>query len=270
VAFAIECYESGILTKEDTGGLELKWGNHQAIAEVTRQIAQGEGFGGRTLADGMKVAAQRIGKGAEKCAMHIGGEELPMHDPRLNPGLATSYKMDATPGRHTQLSAWCVEGQFAPPGLIPEAVERYALEGKGRIYRIVSAHHHAASAAGMCMFSWCNLAPTALPDSLKHTTGKSYELDEIQEIGERIAALRTAFNIREGVRSIDFEVPGRVIGAPPLSAGPLQGVTVNIDAQVQDFLEAMGWDAATGTPTRETLNRLGLDFVAADLHPSLA
>jgi aldehyde:ferredoxin oxidoreductase len=267
VAFAIECYENGILTKDDTDGLELTWGNHAAIAEVTRQIALGEGFGGKVLADGMKVAAERIGKGAEQFATHVAGEELPMHDPRLSPGLATSYKMDATPGRHTQMSAWTVEASFCPPGLITEEFDKYTYSGKGQIHRTVAAHHHVSSAAGMCMFAWCNLKPDCLTDSLKHTTGKEYTLDDVQVMGDRIAALRMAFNAREGVRNIDFEVPGRMIGSPPLEGGPLEGVTVDIDLQIREYLEAMGWNPETGVPEKETLTKLGLDFVAADLHP---
>jgi len=270
VAFAVECYENGILTKGDTGGLELTWGNHEAIAEVTRQIATGEGFGGKVLSDGAKMAAERIGNGAEQYAIHVSGEELPMHDPRLNPGLATSYKMDATPGRHTQMSAWTAEGQFAPPGLLASEIEQRQVEGKGQVYRVVSAHYHVASAAGMCMFAWCNLKPDVLTDSLKYTTGENFTLDEVQQMGDRIAALRTAFNLREGFRNIDLEVPGRAIGSPPLKDGPLEGVTVDIETQVRDYLEAMGWDTETGVPTRETLQGLGLDFVVADLHPAEA
>lgn len=268
VAFAIECYENGILTKEDTGGLELSWGNHRAIAAVTRQIAEGEGFGGKVLADGAKVAAQRIGKGATQYAMHVAGEETPMHDPRLNPGLATSYKMDATPGRHTQMSAWTVEGEFSPPGLITEKLERYRCQGKGEAYRVVSAHHHVSSAAGLCMFAWANLKPEALTDSLKYTTGKQFTLRDVQQIGDRIATLRMAFNLREGVRNVDLDVPGRIIGSPPLEEGPLKGVTVDLDTQMRDYLQAMGWDTETGVPEPETLERLGLDFVAADLRPA--
>ncbi|HXY75158.1 MAG TPA: aldehyde ferredoxin oxidoreductase family protein, partial [Dehalococcoidales bacterium] len=105
VAYAIECFENGILTKEDTGGIDLKWGNHQAIVAMTEKIANREGLGD-ILADGVMRAAQRIGKGSEKFAMHVGGQELPMHDPKLLVGPAVMpaarYQMDATPGRHTQ------------------------------------------------------------------------------------------------------------------------------------------------------------------------
>jgi len=265
VAFAIECYENGILTDADTGGLKLNWGNAEAIVALTRQIAEGTGFG-KILADGAKKAAERIGRGAEKYAIHVQGEEVPMHDPRLNPGLATSYKMDATPGRHTQLSAWTAEAQFAPPGLVTQPVDRYAVEGKGRLYRLVADHHHAATSAGLCMFAWVCLPPEALPDVLGQVTGKTYTVDEIERIGARIATLRIAFNLREGVRNVDIKLPGRIIGTPPLEAGPLKGVTVDVDRQVHDYLEAMGWDTQTGVPRKDTLLDLGLDFVAADLH----
>ncbi|KKK54601.1 hypothetical protein LCGC14_3083070, partial [marine sediment metagenome] len=267
VGFAIECYENGLITADDTGGLELTWGNHAAIVEATRQIAEGTGFGGKVLADGAKVAAERIGKGAEQYAIHVSGEELPMHDPRLNPGLATSYKMDATPGRHTQMSAWTAEAQFTPAGLVPEEFDKYNYEGKGEIHRRVSAHFHTTSAAGMCMFAWCNLQPEVISDPLTCVTGRTYTLDDVQEMGNRIAALRIAFNVREGIRNIDLPVPDRMIGTKPLESGPLAGVTVDMDVQVREYLEAIGWDTKTGIPTKETLESLGLDFVAAELHP---
>lgn len=265
VAFAIECYEKGLITEQETGGIPLRWGNAAAIVKITEQIGSGTGFG-RVLQDGAKAAAERIGHGAERFAMHIGGEEVPMHDPRLNPGLATSYKMDATPGRHTQLSAWTAEAQFAPPGLVPEQFDKYKYSGKGHIHRRVSNHYHASTSAGMCMFAWVNLKPESLAECLTHVTGRTYALDQLEEIGARIAALRIAFNLREGVRNVDIPIPGRIIGDPPLTEGPVAGVTVDVDTQVREYLEAMAWDPATGVPRKETLESLGLDFVAADLH----
>ncbi len=269
IAFAIECYENGIITAEDTGGIELTWGNHRGIVELTRALAEGKGFG-KVLADGSKMAAERIGKGAEQYAMHVEGEELPMHDPRLFPALATSYKMDATPGRHTQMGAWTLEAGFAPPGLVTEKIEPHKYRGKGDAHRIVSNHFHVAASAGMCQFAWAGLKPEALTDALRYTTGHHYTLEGVLEMGARIAALRMAFSIREGARNINFSVPNRVVGSPPSEDGPHRGVTVDVDTQVRDYLEAMGWDPETGVPTEETLLGLGLDFVAADLHPRSA
>ena len=104
IGFAIELYENGILTKSDTEGLDLRWGNHQAMVAMTRKLVKREGVGD-ILADGVKKAAEKIGKGAQQYAVHIGGQELGMHDPKLSrPGRldAARYQMDATPGRHTQ------------------------------------------------------------------------------------------------------------------------------------------------------------------------
>ena len=264
VAFAIECFETGLISVEDTGGIELRWGNAAAVVEMTRAIAARRGFGD-VLADGVKVAARRIGRESHRFAVHVGGEEPPMHDPRLVPSAATSYKMDATPARHTQISAWIAELATGPPGLIEQQpTEHYP--GKGREHAKIHNYFHVNQSAGMCMFAALALTPEALTDSLTFATGREYTLDDVLNCGARIAALRIAFNLREGVRNIELKVPGRMIGDPPLTAGPTAGRTVPIDVQIEDYLEAMGWDTETGVPTRETLERLGLGFVADDLH----
>ncbi|MFH1266283.1 MAG: aldehyde ferredoxin oxidoreductase family protein [Planctomycetota bacterium] len=269
VAFAIECFENGLIGLEETGGIELRWGSAEAIVEITRAIARREGFGA-VLADGTKKAAERIGQGSEQYAVNVGGEELPMHDPRLVPGAATSYKMDATPGRHTQIGTWILELGTGPPELVEQPQPQHHYPGKGKVHRTINNYFHVAQSAGMCMFALLTLKPTVLTDSLTCVTGRPFTLDDVLTRGARIAALRTAFNHREGVRNVDFQLPDRVIGRPPLEAGPTEGRTVEVDAQVRDYLEAMGWDPQTGAPTRETLEELGLDFAVEDLYPSAA
>ena len=266
VAFAIECFENGLVGPDDTGGIELRWGSAEAIVALTRAIAAREGFGA-VLADGTKKAAERIGRGAEQFAIQVGGEELAMHDPRLVPGIATSYKMDATPGRHTQISTWILELGGGPPDLVEQPQPQHHYPGKGKAHAKINNYFHAAQSAGMCMFALLTLKPSALTDSLTHVTGRRFTLDDVLTRGARIAALRTAFNQREGIRNIDFQLPDRAVGLPPLEAGPTKGRTVEVEAQVQDYLAAMGWDANTGAPTRETLEALGLEFAARDLYP---
>ncbi len=267
IAFAIECYERGIISKEETGGLELTWGNHEAIVQLTEQMGDGTGFGGIVLGDGIRKAVERIGPEAEVAAMHCAGEELPMHDPRCSPGLGASYVIDATPGRHTQYGSWLYEADFLPPDLgMPTYDDKYAYAGKGDNGRYVSCWGHVVNAAGLCMFG-CTVTPApAVPEFLTHAMGKEYTLESIQEVGARIAALRTAFNIREGARNVEFKLPRRVLGEPPLEAGDTAGKTVDNQTEIRDYLVAMGWDPETGVPKKETLEALGLDFVAADLH----
>ena len=264
VAFAFECYEQGVISKEDTGGLELTWGNAEAMVALTEQIAKAEGFG-KVLGDGMKVAAERIGKGAGQYAMHCHGEELPMHDPRLNPGIASSFTLDATPGRHTQGGAWFQEAEFAPANLPYAPVERYEYSGKAECHRVLSSFLHVVNAAGQCMFGACTIESRALPEFLSAALGKEISLDEVLQIGDRIAALRVAFNVREGVMPRDVTLPRRVLGSPPLEAGQTEGVTVDLETQQREYLEYVGWEVETGKPKKETVRRLGLDFVAEQI-----
>ncbi|MEN8210106.1 MAG: aminotransferase class I/II-fold pyridoxal phosphate-dependent enzyme [Thermodesulfobacteriota bacterium] len=264
VAFAIECYENGIITKEDTSGIELTWGNHEAIVAVTEQMASGHGFGGKVLGDGIKKAVELIGGKAREFAMECGGEELPMHDPRCFPGIAASYEADATPSRHTQDGSWGAEDGDPPPeGLeCPPIKDKYTYKGKGETHKYLSAFGHVINASGMCQIaSWMMPAP-AVWKFLTFTMGKNMTRENILQIGERIAALRIMFNLREGIHTRNkFKLPPRVLGNPPLSGGATKGVTVDNETQLQDYYKAMGWDSKTGIPSRKALKKLGLDFV---------
>jgi aldehyde:ferredoxin oxidoreductase len=242
IAFAIECYENGILTKEDTEGIELTWGNHRAIVDMTWKMAKREGLGD-ILADGVKVAAEKIGKGAEKYAVHIGGQELGMHDPKLigrpdNPA-AARYLMDATPGRHTQ--------GFGPSGF----------------------GGHITNAAGLCLFGSFGVpgAQDVTRDFMKAVTGLDRSWDDLQKIAERIVNIRHAFNLREGIIEKEWSVHPRIIGNPPQTEGPLAGVTADIEKQVNDNLKKLDWDLKTTKPSKKKLLELGLDDIAAELWP---
>ena len=271
VAFAIECYENGLVTKEDTGGLELTWGNHEAIVALTDQIAKAEGFGAKFV-NGMAKGADQIQADTSEYEMHVKGEELPMHDPRCSPGLGCSYQIDATPGRHTQMGAWFHEALFCPPGLdkyydgYDLDTQKYVYSGKGSAAKVISNFGHVLNAAGFCMFGVVSMQADAMPAFLSAVTGKEYTMADVIETGARIAAMRTAFNLREGVNALDTKVPARMLGKPPLPSGPTKDVTVDSETQIKEYLEAMGWDPATGKPTKETLEALGLDFVAKDLY----
>lgn len=266
IAYAMECYERGLITTADTGGLDLTWGNTDAIVKLTEQIAGGEGFGGDVLGMGVKAAAEKIGKGTEELAIHVQGEEVPMHDPRCFPSLGASYLLDATPGRHTQYGGWMDEANFAPPGLLRQHItDKYAYTGKADISKRVTCFGHAINAAGVCMFGMGICPASSLGEFMTAATGTEFATEDLVAIGERIANLRLAFNIREGLDNLSFKIPGRILGTPPLKVGPTKGVTVDNETQVREYLAAMGWDQHTGRPTKETLNRVGLDFVAEEI-----
>ncbi|MFW6082986.1 MAG: aldehyde ferredoxin oxidoreductase C-terminal domain-containing protein, partial [Chloroflexota bacterium] len=225
--------------------------------------AKRDGFGD-VLADGARVAAEKIGGEAEDYAIHIQGQELPMHDPRFEPGLGLIYQIDATPGRHTQASQY-----IAPVGLdrdIPAFGEnREEQEGRGRHLKVLSALTHVMNASGMCLFGYLSTEVTFLPEFLTAITGHSYSLEDLVTVGERIADIRQAFNVREGINALAFSIPKRAYGMPPLEEGPTAGVTVEIDTLLKEHLEEMDWDPESAKPNAERLIELGMEDVAQDL-----
>ena len=189
-----------------------------------------------------------------------------MHDPRSNPGLATSYKTDATPGRHTQGGAWFEEVKYRPQGMPVEPIsDKYTYTGKAATERTLRSYNHVMNSAGVCQFGTVCLHAKHLAEALEAVTGEAMTVEKIVSIGDRIGTLRTAFNLREGIRSEDIRLPGRIVGEPPLSQGPVKGVTVDHETQVQEYLAEVGC-TPSGVPTQETLVSQGLNFVVADLY----
>ena len=264
IAFAIECYTNGILTKDDTDGIELTWGNHEAIVAISEKIVKREGLG-EILADGTRVASHKIGKGSEQFAMHLGGQELPMHDPRCTPGYGTTYCTDATPSRHMQGGSAFLESGMLIPGIPFKQMGKYTYTGKGDAHRYMSNLSHIVNASGLCYFAVWIYGVQMIPQFLEYATGGNFSMEDLLTIGERIASLRMAFNIREGVRLSDWKIPGRMIGDPPLKAGPLKDITIDLPTLTREYLEKTGWDVKTGNPSEKKLGELGLAKIAKDL-----
>jgi aldehyde:ferredoxin oxidoreductase len=261
IAFAIECFENGIITGKDTDGVELRWGNHEAIVAMTEKLARREGFGD-VLADGVKVASERIGKGSEQYAIHVHGQEPGLHDPRAAIPFATAF-LEATPGRHTQGNDWLMSG----PGLPFPAFDPMSCSGRGEVHKIAADMNHVMNSAGVCQFGSLCMDAQHLPDFLNTVTGSTHSLDDLLKIGERIANIRQAFNIREGVTTKDYKLPGRILGQPPLPDGPTAGRTVDADTLRREFFQQMDWDPDTGKPSKAKLTELGLKDVAQALWP---
>lgn len=263
VSFAIECYENGLIGPKETGGIRLAWGDHVAMNAMLEKMGKREDFGD-VLADGVKRAAEHLGPAAEPFAIHCGGQELPMHDPRYEPAMGVIYKLDATPGRHTQACQYLV-----PPGFEskrPEfGEEREKQAGRGYYVKEASCLNHTMNASGVCLFGYLSTHVTFVPDFLSAVTGQSFTVQDMMTTGERIGNLRQAFNVREGINAVTQPVPLRAFGKPPLPDGPTAGIDVQIDQMLKETLEDFGWTQDAAKPTRAVLARLGLADVAADL-----
>ena len=269
IAFAMKCFEEGLLSSKDTEGIELAWGNSAAIVQMVEKMGRREGIGA-LLADGVQRAAAKIGRGAEKYAVHVGGQELPAHDSRFEPSMASIYINDATPGRHGQASQYCVPPKL--PELMPEIDFSFSFGNKRDIYtgrakaqRVLSNLFHCVQSMGMCLWGHLSTEVTFMPECYSAVTGWDVDLGELVTTGERIGAMRWAFNIREGVTPRDLSYPKVALGEPPLDDGPTKGITVNLQQLCREYYQEMGWDQATGKPSRERLQELGLSHLAADI-----
>ncbi|RLB40323.1 MAG: aldehyde ferredoxin oxidoreductase [Deltaproteobacteria bacterium] len=277
VAFAVECFENGLIDTSDTDGLELRWGDSRSILELVKKIIQRDGIG-EILADGVRLGAEKIGKEAGKYAVHCGGVEAPMHDPKFDPGFLASYSLLSAPGRHTAVSYQYLELQglektFSRPPKIPMITSRKTRfrydQKKVEGLAIDAFFKMLIDCAGLCLFGTQVGGQMPIVPWLNAATGRDLSPEEYLTIGERVFQLRHLFNIREGINPAkDFKPHPRLLGEVPFKKGPARGVTLSFDQLARAFYECMNWDMNTAEPKKDYLESLGLgDLITS---PSLA
>lgn len=256
IAFAIECFEEGIISEQDTG-VALKWGDAEGIVSLLKLLAEREGFGD-LLADGVKAAASQIAKGSDEYAMHVGGQELPMHDPRLNPGYGATYVVDPTPARHTAGTAALAEMGAQMEMVSLPKLDKHDYSRKGEANMPCVNVNSVITCAGLCQFPTYMMKRYPLVELVNAATGWDTDLDDLLKTGERIQMLRYCFNLREGFKPDDFRLPARVRGNPSMTYGPLKNITLDEDAMAKSCLRQMGVDEVTGEPHPNKLEELDL------------
>ncbi|MCK4260508.1 MAG: aldehyde ferredoxin oxidoreductase family protein [Halanaerobiales bacterium] len=275
VAWAYEAYENKVLDSEkDLDGWKLEWGNSEAVVELVRKIINGEGIG-KILKDGVKRAAEYFGNGSEKYAMHVGGQELPMHDCR-NPqgglGLGVAYQVEPTPGRHTSSMDMC---SLYRTNDTKERDNKFKLHpykakpsenAQGDELRDGSCFMDLVNGLGLCAFAFDNGVTPPIIEWINASTGWDKDFEEYMEIAHRIKTIRHAFNLREGIKPDTIKLPNRAKGVPPLKKGPNKNMTPNFDGAGRDYYIAMGWNPETAYPLPETLDELDLLDVKAALY----
>ncbi len=255
IAWAMECYNEGVLSKEELDGVELTWGDGDAAAALCEKIGQGEGVGA-VLAMGSREAARRFGKGEEFLVTASGIEE-PQHDSRRSPGLARTYKYDPTPGRH-------MKGGL---GIRPLPAD-YDYQAGGEADKQGVIRTEINNAGGFCAFGPIVIGTLpAYRRSIAAATGFTYTDEEYQALGVRMYLMRHAFNLREGLTRKDFTLSKRYTQAPPPVDGPNKDADVDVERLADAFFDAMQIDRETLKPARELLEALGgLEDVVSDLY----
>ncbi len=272
IGFAMECYENGILTKADTEGIEFKFGNAEAMIRAIGWIAFRKPGLGDLLADGVKAAAAKIGKGSETYSLHVKGQELPMHDPRGKTGQGLSFAVSPTGADHIEAphdtpfaAPGPMLGRIAPLGLLEPVGGRDFGPSKVRNYTYLQFVWSLYNSLGVCNFVagpvWA-LPLNQLVEAVHAVTGWDTSLWELLKVGERTVTMARVFNLREGFGREDDTLPDRLFA--PLESGPLQGKGIDrkeFEEALTLFYEAMGWDPQEGVPTKGKLAELNLNWL---------
>jgi aldehyde:ferredoxin oxidoreductase len=268
VSFAMDCYEHGILTKKDTDGLDLRFGNAEALVETIKRTGSRKGWLGDVLAEGTMRAAEKIGKGAVKYANHIKGLELPGYDLRTLKTAALGFAVSFRGACHLR------SGAYSPD--VKGKVDRFKIEkGRGSIVMKGEDVYNIIDSLILCKFSR-GVYYEELQDMAKYytlATGIKITPEELTQAGERINNLARVLNIREGKGTREYDqLPPKILSVPVPEEGVAKGAVVNqkeFDIGLDDYYAVRGW-TKEGIPTIEKLKELGLDDLVPIVKNKLA
>jgi len=267
ISWVMECYDLGILTKKDTDGLDLKWGNHEAMTTLLKKIARREGFGD-VLAEGSWRAARMVGKGSEEYVMHVKKQEIASQEPRAQKSMGLASAVAARGADHLYAFPVLDEVGFEKEirerfgeEYLPEIGDRLDPKYKGFMVKECEDYMVVVESAGVCKYG-TQIPPVFyygdIAQALKVTCGLPVTEKDLHVIGERIVNLNRAFNIRCGISRKDDTLPKRLV-KEPAPIGPAKGHVVELDQMLDEYYRCRGWDLKTGKPTYEKLASLGLE-----------
>ena len=275
ISWAMECYEHGLLTREDVDGLDLRWGNYEAMIELIHKIARREGFGD-LLAEGAKRASEKVGRGTERFAIHVKGMEASGQDPRAQKSVGCTYAISVRGADHLR-SLSSLEELGYPQVVIErfgedkaEAImDRLSEQYKGLLVKDMEDLYAVVDSLLLCKYGtmW---PPIYYFDHIAKLLPPLTGMEEYSSVeavrlaAERICNLRRCFNLREGITRKDETLPERFT-KEPMPHGPAKGQVCNLEPMLREYYQHRGWDYETGLPYRSTLVRLGLADVADQL-----
>lgn len=259
IGFAMELFEREIIDKDDTDGIELKFGNHEAVNEMIEKIAYRDGFGD-ILADGSRIAAERIGEDSSKYAMHVKGLELPAYDVRGAKAHGLNYATAYTGADHNR--GYAFQEIFGIP--IPEEVDRLSSEGKGKLTKWnQDIRTSVCDCATLCVFLLDMAIPESGPEIMSElvsaATGLEYTPESYKRVGERTVNLARVFNLKAGFDRRDDTLPDRLM-EEEIEKGGSKGSRITrseLNKMLDEYYRERGW-TKEGKPTEEKLKELEL------------
>ena len=269
IAFTMECFERGILTREETDGLEIKFGDADVVVDLVERIAHRQGVGD-LLAEGTKAMSEKLGQGSGRFAMHVKGLELPAYDPRAAKICGLAYVTANRGGDH--ITAYIEGPTFIddPFLLVDDSPIRDPFVANPNETKVVVDMEDALTtldALGGCKFMGILLTAEDIVDLVVSATGWEFDVEDFRTSGARAYNLMRAYCVREGINRDKDILPERLM-ADPLPEGPAQGMVIERDTleMMKDaYYDFRGWDKETGIPTAQTLRELALDDLMEDL-----
>lgn len=260
IAFAMECYEKGILNRENTGGLEIEFGDEDTLINLLHKIGLREGIG-NLLAEGVRLMSQKLGRGSSDFAMHVKGLELPAYDSRAVQITGLAYAVANRGGDH--VTAYIQGPTFLdiPFLVIPDShIEDALIANPDEVHVLVDLENvlTALDTLGACKFMGLCLDSAEWVELVKYCLGRPFDYKDLIKTGEITYNLARVFSIREGISRADDTLPRRLL-EHPLPEGPAKGkVNENLQNMLDRYYELRGWDKVSGHPTKEKLAELGL------------
>jgi aldehyde:ferredoxin oxidoreductase len=269
IAFAMECYQRGILDGDQTGGNALQFGDADLVVDLVEQIGRREGLG-NLLAEGTRRMAERLGCGSEHFAMQVKGLELPAYDPRAAKLTGLGYVTANRGGDH--MNGYIVGPSFIdlPFLIVEDSTIHDPFVADPRDAQVLIDMENALSvldALGGCKFMGILLSAVEITDLVRSATGWDFDVDEFRKCGDRLQNMARAYCAREGLRREQDTLPGRLM-LDPLPDGPAQGMLLDrlsLEKMKDAYYELRGWDVTTGVPTPARLSDLELDFLIPQL-----
>lgn len=278
ISFAMKCYQEGIITKEDTNGLDLSFGNKEALIKVIEDIARKLNFG-KILAEGSLRAAEKIGKNSNKYVYHVKGQEIPMHDPRVKTGLGLQYALSDCGADHLKAphdtsfihkdSRGVKEMNLL--GILSPVSPTDIGKDKVKLFKLIDISRSVLNIFGACIFA---IEPSSLVtmedflEIIKFITGWRTSWFELMKIGERSINMARIFNLREGITYKDDILPE--IFFSNFKGGPLDNTGAIDKNAFYDAIklryELMGWDKCTGVPNNWKLIDLDLEWLIDEVN----
>jgi len=259
IAFAMEAFELGILTKKDTDGFKIEWGDPEVLLELISLIAGRKGIG-NILAEGTKRASEILGHNSYKFSISVKNLELPAHDPRCFNGLGLGYATANRGACHTDSCSWVYEGRTKDPSLnILEPFDRLSSEGKGKFVAVLQNFMALCDSLKICKFSVFGLQAADVHRWLNWVTGWNINFEEFLRIGERIFNLKRLYNVKCGISRKDDILPERILTLKREGLHTPEKLP-DLDGMLNEYYMVRGWDK-NGVPKEEKLLELSLDNI---------